>query len=48
VAPRSRLTKDIEALAPLLAGAPLMGQRRSGFFSKLLSKKADNGTPGTS
>ena len=48
VAPRSRLTKDIEALAPLLAGAPLMGQRRSGFFSKLLSKKGDNGATGTS
>jgi pilus assembly protein CpaE len=48
VAPRSRLTKDIEALAPLLAGAPLIGQRRSGFFSKLLSKKGDNGAPGTS
>jgi pilus assembly protein CpaE len=49
VAPRSRLTKDIEALAPILAGAPLMGQRRSGFFSKLLSsKKGENGTPGTS
>jgi len=48
VAPRSKLTKDIEALAPLLAGAPAAAARRSGFFSKLLSKKGENGATGTS
>jgi pilus assembly protein CpaE len=39
VAPRSKLTKDIELLAPVLAGQPRDGGRRTGFFRSLLSKK---------
>jgi pilus assembly protein CpaE len=49
IAPRSKLTKDIELLAPLLSGQPPVGARRSGgFFRSLLSKKGENGATGTS
>jgi pilus assembly protein CpaE len=41
VAPRSKLTKDIELLGPLVAGQPREGSRRAGFFG-WLSKKDEN------
>jgi pilus assembly protein CpaE len=48
LAPRSRLTKDIELLAPLVAGRKRDGAQRGGFFRGLLSKKGENGAAGTS
>jgi pilus assembly protein CpaE len=43
IAPRSKLTKDIELLAPLLSGQPPAGARRTGgFFRSLLSKRIEN------
>jgi pilus assembly protein CpaE len=48
IAPRSKLTKDIELLAPLLSGQPPSGGRRTaGFFRSLLSKKGEDGSTGT-
>jgi pilus assembly protein CpaE len=46
VAPRSRLTKDIDHLVPLLADQS-HGPTKVGFFRNLLARKADNGTAGT-
>ena len=46
VAPRSRLTKDIEHLAGLL-GERTGNSNKGGFFRNLLSRKADNGAAGT-
>jgi pilus assembly protein CpaE len=43
VAPRSKLTKDIELLAPLLAGQPRDGGRRPGFFRGWLKKEENTG-----
>jgi pilus assembly protein CpaE len=48
LAPRSKLTRDIELLAPLLAGRKRDGERRPGFLRGLLSKKGENGAAGTS
>lgn len=49
VAPRSKLTKDIEAFAPVLVGGSRDGARRSGFFRTLLGgKRNENGATGTS
>jgi pilus assembly protein CpaE len=45
--PRSRLTKDIEALAPVLSGQAKEAGRRGGFLWNLLTKR-ENGAPGTS
>jgi pilus assembly protein CpaE len=42
VAPRSKLTKDIEALAPIVAGAPRDDGRRRGFL-RLFSRRTVNG-----
>lgn len=39
VAPRSKLTKDMEMLAPVVAGLPRDSTRRTGFFRNLLSSK---------
>jgi pilus assembly protein CpaE len=49
-APRSRLTKDIDALAPVLQGHVKEGIRRGGFLRNLWSKREDdeNGAPGSS
>jgi pilus assembly protein CpaE len=47
VAPRSRLTKDIEQLVPLLVERS-RNAGKAGFFRNLLSRKADNGAAGTS
>jgi pilus assembly protein CpaE len=46
VAPRSRLTRDIEQLVPLLVEASPNGAK-AGFFRNLLSRKVDNGAAGT-
>ena len=46
VAPRSRLTKDIEQLVPLLVERS-RNAGKAGFFRNLLSRKADNGAAGT-
>lgn len=47
VAPRSRLTKDIEQnLVPILADQS-RGAGKVGFFRNLLARKADNGAAGT-
>ena len=46
VAPRSRLTRDIEHLVPLLVEQAANGAK-GGFFRNLLSRKADNGPAGT-
>jgi pilus assembly protein CpaE len=46
VAPRSKLTKDIEALAPMLVGADKAAARtRGGFLSKLFAGRNENGSP---
>jgi pilus assembly protein CpaE len=44
VAPRSKLTKDIEALAPLGGGSRPEGTRKAGFLRGLLGRKVDNGS----
>ena len=46
VAPRSRLTRDIDQLVPLLVEASPNGAK-AGFFRNLLSRKVDNGAAGT-
>jgi pilus assembly protein CpaE len=46
VAPRSRLTKDIEHLADLL-GERAHNGAKGGFFRNLLSRKVDHGPAGT-
>jgi pilus assembly protein CpaE len=45
LAPRSPLTRDIDALAPLLAGQQGGAEGKRGFLSGLWSKKGNNGTP---
>jgi pilus assembly protein CpaE len=45
LAPRSPLTRDIDALAPLLAGQQGGAEGKRGFLSGLWSKKGSNGTP---
>jgi pilus assembly protein CpaE len=44
IAPRSALTRDIEALAPLFTGAEDSGVERRGFFRGLWSRKANDGS----
>jgi pilus assembly protein CpaE len=44
VAPRSALTRDIEALAPLLGGDGSNGPERRGFFRGLWSRKGQDGS----
>jgi pilus assembly protein CpaE len=44
IAPRSALTRDIEALAPLFTGADDTGAERRGFFRGLWSRKANDGS----
>lgn len=44
--PRSKLTKDIEQLVPLLANRN-QAAAKTGFFRNLLSRKGDNGSAGT-
>jgi pilus assembly protein CpaE len=46
VAPRSRLTRDIDRLVPLLVERS-REPSKGGFFRNLLSRKADNGPAGT-
>jgi pilus assembly protein CpaE len=46
IAPRSRLTRDIEQLVPLLVEKSRNGAK-TGFFRNLLARKADNGPAGT-
>jgi pilus assembly protein CpaE len=46
VAPRSRLTKDIEHLVPLLVERTA-NANKGGFFRNLLARKADHGPAGT-
>jgi pilus assembly protein CpaE len=45
LAPRSPLTRDIDALAPLLSGQQGGAEGKRGFLSGLWSKKGNNGTP---
>jgi pilus assembly protein CpaE len=46
LAPRSKLTKDIEDLVPLLVDRK-KPVRRQGFFKNLLSRRSENGATGT-
>jgi pilus assembly protein CpaE len=47
VAPRSRLTKDIEQMVSLLVDRSRGVGKTTGFFRNLLSRKVDNGPAGT-
>jgi pilus assembly protein CpaE len=45
IAPRSPLTRDIEAMPALLAGEARNDEQKRGFFRGLLSRKGTGGTP---